>query len=394
MRGPALVRSFRRNDHAAVLSVAAVAATVSISAAGALPALARTTTGDTWIGDALSGIRETGTAVLANLSDPTFYGTAAAGLLMLAGAGFAHAIRTRDVGWKGFPVACDSGLWGWMAGAGILALLLSHLCWGWTRSPDTPWQPLFVAFVSVTPAVVLMYGRGWKVALTAAVLGAGLTAPAAIAAATYLCVPLGVPTVAGFTAAMAVTAYISFAVCRRLPWLDLHAGKYVQQPGLGTGVGADSPQSATWMLRRVLADFTEAPFFGNEWAGAGLIAGAVLAYLTTQPTEGLAALFPQILGAQLAAGALSVIVWRGRWRAHGWYPSFVPVVSVAPAAVIAFEASPVPTLAALVLGVLSGPPLAFRIGALVPRHVHRFVGCVGSMAICTSAIVPAISLLT
>jgi hypothetical protein len=396
MKSPMLVHPPRRAAHGPVLGVAAIAAAGSVSVVGVLPVLARHTPGELPLlfGSALSFIREAGPAVLANLSDPMFYGTAAAGLLMLAGAAVAHAMRTRDVGWKGFPVACDSGLWPWMAGSGILALLLTHLAWGWTRSTDTPWQPLFVAFASVTPAVVLMYGKGWKVALTAAVLGAGLTAPAAIAAATYICMPLGIPAVAGFTAAMAVTAYLSFALCRRLPWLDPKAGSYANQPEPGEPTASPAPQSATWMLRRVLADFTEAPFFGNEWAGAGLITGGVLAYLAAQPTDGVAGLFPQILSAQLAAGALSVIVWRGRWRAHGWYPTFVPIVSVAPAAVIAFGGSPIPAIAASILGVLAGPPLAFRIGEAVPRHIHRFVGCVGSMAICTATIVPAIGLFT
>jgi hypothetical protein len=377
-----------------LLAVAAVALVLTVSVVEALPALARA--GDElprWFDSALSRGQALTASVLADLADPMFYGTASAGLLMLAGAAFAHAVRDMDVHWKGFAVACDSGLWAWMAASGILALLLSHLAWGWTRSADTPWQPLFVAFVSVTPAVVLMYGRGWKVALTAAVLGAGLTAPAAIAAA-HLLTPLRIPGVAGFTAAMAVTAYLSFEICRRLPWLVLRANAHAIRPGpeASDTAAPPRPQTAVWMLRRVLADFTEAPFFGNEWAGAGLIAGAILAYLTTRPSEGLPSLFPQILGAQLAAGTLSVIVWRGRWRLHGWYPSFVPIVSVAPAAVVAFAAAPIPTGIAVVLGVLIAPPLAFRLGEHVPPHVHRFVGCVGAMAICTATIVPAIGL--
>ncbi|MGW1739060.1 hypothetical protein ACWCPQ_09640 [Nocardia sp. NPDC001965] len=399
MKGPVPVRALSGSRHGAALGAAAVAA-LSVSVVAALPALARTASDaelPRWFDDVLSGARNIGGALLRDLADPVFYGTAAAGLLMLAGGAFAHAVRDRDVTWKGFAVACDSGLWVWTVSAGLLALVLSHLAWGWTRSADTPWQPLFVAFVSVTPAVVLMYGKGWRVALTAAVLGAGCTAPAAIAAATYICAPLGIPPVAGFTAAMSVTAYAAFALCRRLPWLDAQSGSYsnpTAPDATGSPPGPPRPQSATWILRRVLADFTEAPFFGNEWAGAGLIAGGILAYLAIQPSEGLPGLFPQILGAQLVAGTLSVIIWRHQWRVHGWYPSFVPIVSVAPAAVIAFAATPVPTGIAVLLGVLAGPPLAFRLGELVPRHVHRFVGCVGSMAICTAAIVPAVGLFT
>ncbi|GEM28995.1 hypothetical protein NN3_00020 [Nocardia neocaledoniensis NBRC 108232] len=387
-----LVRSLWGAEHGQALGVAAIAAAASVAAIGALPAIARNrpTQLPVRFADALTDAKETGVAVLASMSDPTFYGTAVAGLLMVLGAAFAHAMWSKGIGWQGFPVACGSGLWPWIAGSGLLALALTHLLWGWTRSPAAPWQPLFVAFVSVTPAVVLMYGPGWKVALTAAVLGAGLTAPAAIAAAAYVCAPLGIPSVAGFTAAMAVTAYLAFTLCRRLPWL--HRPADTDPPPPPDPVAKPPRQSVIWMLRRVLADFTEAPFLGNEWASAGLIAGAVFTYLMVRPTEGIAGIFPLILGTQLAAGALAVIVWRARWRVHGWYPTFVPLVSIAPAAVITFAASPIPTVTASVLGVLVGPPLAFHLGEAVPGHIHRFVGCVGSMAICTATIIPAVGL--
>ncbi|MCV7228215.1 hypothetical protein [Mycolicibacterium komossense] len=403
MMRSATKRSPSKAECGSLLSVAAVAVVLSAAAVSVLPALAQAAAGANhthhWIAAVLSRSGQTGIAILENLADPTFYGAAAAGALMLAGGGVAYSLQKRRTRWAGFAIACDSGLWPWMVTAGILALLLSHLGWGWTQSAATPWQPLFVAFVSVTPAVVLMYGRGWKVAVTAAFLGAGMTVPAAIAAARYVCIPLGIPAVAGFTAAMTATAIVAFAVCRWLPWLERGAG--IPASTTHRRVVDDAPdppsgarhQPASWMLRRILADFTEAPFFGNEWASAGLIIGGVGAYLAVQPTDGVAALFPQILAAQLAASTLSVMVWRGRWLVHGWYPSFVPIVSVAPAAVIAYGASIIPTAVAVLLGVLVGPPLAFKIGNVVPQHVHRFVGCTGAMAICTATIIPVIGLL-
>ena len=39
-----------------------------------------------------------------------------------------------------------------------------------------------------------------------------------------------------------------------------------------------------WSMRRVLADFSEAPFFGNELASLGLLLGVLLAY-THEPDE-------------------------------------------------------------------------------------------------------------
>jgi len=40
-----------------------------------------------------------------------------------------------------------------------------------------------------------------------------------------------------------------------------------------------SKQGPAWVARRVLADFTEAQFYGTELASAGLIGGTLLAFL-------------------------------------------------------------------------------------------------------------------
>src|SRR4029079_12949601 len=138
---------------------------------------------------------------------------------MLLGGCLAHRAFRAKTRWMGFPVTSGTGLFGWAVGSAGLGLVLSNAAWGWTIAVSGMWQPTFVPFASVPPAVVLIYGGGRSVALTGAVLGAALTTPIARAPVNFVCRPLGLPAVVGATTGMAVSAVLAFALCRRLPWM-------------------------------------------------------------------------------------------------------------------------------------------------------------------------------
>ncbi|HVV08430.1 hypothetical protein [Amycolatopsis sp.] len=312
---------------------------------------------------------------LSATTEPNFYTSAPAGLGMLIGGAFAHRHR------KGFVLACGSGLWPAVVTSALLGVLVSNLVWGWTLAGGT-WQPTFVPFVSVSPAIVLVFGPGWRNIVTGAVLGGVVTTPFSLLGTDYVCAPLGLPPVIGVTGGMAVGGLVAFALCRFLPWLHPQ-------------VAVDTPppsKSRMWTVRRVLADFSEAQFFGNEWASAGLILGAVVAYLLnpTSPVYG-SGLFPQVLLAQFVTAAVGMALWRNRWLP--FYPTFVPIVSVAPAAVLAYGGTLQAILVGGVLGAAVAPPLAHFLARHLPAHFHPFIGNVASMSLSTALIVPALGLL-
>lgn len=327
-----------------------------------------------WNGD-LTALTSFAEWLLGATTEPNFYTSALAGLGLLAGGAFAHRYR------KGFVLACGSGLWPAVVASALLGLLVSNLVWGWTLS-DGAWQPTFVPFVSVSPAIVLVFGPGLRNIVTGAVLGGVLTTPFSLLSTNYICAPLGLPPVIGVTGGMAVGALVAFAVCRFLPWLRPQAALDTQPP----------PRSRSWTLRRVFADFSEAQFFGNEWASAGLILGAVAAYLLNPmlPVYG-SGLFPQVLLAQFVTAAVGMAMWRNRWMP--FYPTFVPIVSVAPAAVLAYGGTLQAILVGGVLGAAVAPPLAHLLAQRLPDHFHPFIGNVASMALSTALIVPALGLL-
>ncbi|TMR01598.1 hypothetical protein ETD83_14610, partial [Actinomadura soli] len=155
--------------------------------------------------------------VLGDTNEAQFYKTSLGGIGLLLFAAAAHYAARRRLRARGFDIAYGTDLWPWLLAAAGLALLLSNLLWGWTLAPDL-WQPTFVPFVSVAPSVVLVYGAGWRVALTAAGLGAVLTTPVSILVVEHFCTPLDLPVVIGNVTGMWVGALLAFLICRGLPW--------------------------------------------------------------------------------------------------------------------------------------------------------------------------------
>lgn len=325
--------------------------------------------------------------LMGSISEPQYYAVAPAGALLLIGGLVGHVAHRMSWRWQGFVQACGSGLWPWAAGSALLSLVLGNVIWGWTLASGG-WQPLFVPLVSVAPAIVVLYGPGRRIALSAAVLGAVLTPPASILAVRSICVPLDLPPVVGATTGMWIGAAAAFWICGRLSWMPPAGAWRAQQPAQpGTATGR------LWVPRRALADFSEAQFFGNEWASATLLAGAILAHvISPSSTSYGSGLFTAVLASQVVTAVTGVVIWRRRWERHGFYPTFVPVVSVAPATVLAFGGTIQSVLAGALLGALIAPPVAASISARLPKTFHPFVGNVASMSVCTALIVPALRL--
>ncbi|CAL9661255.1 hypothetical protein [Streptomyces sp. enrichment culture] len=318
--------------------------------------------------------------ILGDTTEPQFYKSALGGLGMLVGGGVAHTAWKLRKRWAGFPVSYGTGLWPWVTSSAALGLLISNVAWGWTVPATGGWQPTFVPFVSVPPAVVLVYGRGWTVAVTGAVLGAALTTPISLFVNHFICVPNGLPSVVASVTGMWAGALAAFIICRHLPWMP--------QPLVARSAVGSGRTGPVWIVRRILADFTEAQFYGNEIASLGLIAGTALTYVLN-PFASVygTGLLPAVLIAQVMTAAIGVVFYRRRWAAVGWYPTFVPVVSVAPAVVLTYGPSVQAVVVGAVLGALVAPPTAAAISRHLPEDFHPFIGNVLSMTICTLAIV-------
>ncbi|SEE92611.1 hypothetical protein [Pseudomonas migulae] len=345
--------------------------------------------------DMLSGLPEPSAWlrwVLGDISEVAFYKHEFASIGLLAGAYLAYWANRTGKRWQGFAISYGSGLWPWLITSSLLGLLLSNLLWGWTVTATT-WQPTFAAFVSLPAAMVLMFGGGWKVAVNGAIMGAVFVTPMCLLIVNYVCNPLGLPAVIGNVSGMAVASVFAFLLCRYVP--SLMKSEAPVKPSAPPSLPTKTPDyGVIWSLRRVLADFSEAPFFGNELASLGLIAGALLAYTLNpiSPVYG-SGLLPQLIGAQALTSAIGVLIWRRQWMSHGWYPTYVPLVSVVPAAILTYGGSWQVIVMSALLGALIAPPLACAIAKRLPADMHAYIGNVLSMAISTLLIIPFIGLL-
>ena len=167
---------------------------------------------------------------------------------------------------------------------------------------------------------------------TGAILGAATTTPVAMLLIDHVTAPLGLPAVVANTAAMSIGTTISFVVCRYLPWMHLPADAPVVATAPTTIAGPPTvTKDAIWTMRRIVADFTETPFYANELASVGVILGVVGTFMLNplSPAYG-SGLLPHVLFAQALTSAIGVVVWRHLYRGGGWAPTYISVVSVAP----------------------------------------------------------------
>jgi hypothetical protein len=199
--------------------------------------------------------------------------------------------------------------------------------------------------------------------------------------------------VIGNVTGMAVASVFAFLLCRYLPSLvkSVHSDLAEKPSDPAPTITRTPDYGVFWTLRRILADFSEAPFFGNELASLGLILGALLAYTLNpmSPVYG-SGLLPQLIGAQALTSAIGIMIWRRQWMLRGWYPTYIPLVSVVPAALLTHGGSWQVIASSALLGALIAPPLACAIAKRLPADMHAYIGNVLSMAISTLLIIPLI----
>ena len=78
------------------------------------------------------------------------------------------------------------------------------------------------------------------------------------------------------------------------------------------------------------------------------------------------------------------VYWDG-WMDNDFFPTFVPVVSVAPAMVLMFGGALPVIIISAVVGALACPVIAMMINEKIPSHWAGMVGFTASMAICSFA---------
>lgn len=331
---------------------------------------------------------------LGDISEAQFYKSELASFGLFVGAGIAYYFSKMRSKWQGFQLSYGTGLFPWILLSSSLSLILSNIIWGWTLTESNSWQPTFVTFVSLPAATVLMYGRGFKIAMIGAVAGALLVTPSSLIIVNYVSVSLNLPSIIGNVLGMAIGSLIAFIIFKKfnlkclvketetIKEEPIEAVKKIEKKEKEEKKIETKDANLFWVVRRTLADFSESQFIANEWAGLGLIMGALLAiYLNPFSISYGSGLIGSILISQMLAALLAVILWKSKWEKYGWYPTYIPISSVAPVSVLVFDGSLISIILGAFIGACVAPPLAAFISKKLPKYQHPYIGNVISMAI-------------
>lgn len=321
-----------------------------------------------------------------NFTEAQFYASMFAGMGLILGGIVAWILAVRGSKLKGFDICYgNSTLFPWVLASQVLSLGLAIFVFRYINGfadSNVTWIATFITVVGAPPAVMLLYGPSISALLTASVLGGLICAPTAIWIGNYITTPWKLPGVVANVLAMAVTGMVVCMVCKILPWVK--KAQVLPHKHKETVSGNSNVYSASWFVRRVLADFTEAPFYGNEVASIFLLLGVVVSTVIckTHGAYGSEAV-PAILLSQFIGAAVGIFLYAGKFDNGGWYATYVPVVSVGPGCVLLFGATIPAAVFAGVLGGILGGPVAQFFAEKLPPEVHITVANVTSMAVCT-----------
>lgn len=319
-----------------------------------------------------------------NFTEPQFYAGIFAGIGVILGGLIAWILAKKNSKLAGFDVCYgSSSLFPWVLASQVLSLGLAIFVFRYINLFDmtqSTWVATFITVVGAPPSVMLMYGPSIAALLTSSIVAGLLSAPVATWISTYIVGPLGVPGVVANVSTMAVVGVVVCFICKVLPWVEKKPVKSYRK----TAAPADDVYSAKWFVRRCLADFTEAQFYGNEVAAVVLLLGVVIDWIISRqlPAYGGGAL-PAIILSQFVGAAVGVLLYANKFDNGGWYATYVPVVSVGPACVLMFGGTIPVALFAGALGGILGAPFADFFASRLPEGVHGTNANVTSMAICT-----------
>ena len=346
----------------------------------------------------VTSIREGGVAdkwvwILKDFSEGQFYGGFFAGLGLILGGLAAWRLDVRKSRLRGFDIVYGLNIWPWILASQVLAIVFSIFCLRYLELIDGvrfTWLPTFLLLVGAPQAVLCVYGPNWRNLVTGVLLASFLSVPIANFVNAGIMTPIGMPgTIANYFA-LALSITLTLQVCKLAPWIEK-----VRHPVIAENRRTLSGQqqyellkSPMFLIRRTLADFTDCYFYGNEWPALFLIIGGIVDWLVNHE-HGMcgAKVFPAILLSQLVSGGLGVFLYGRKHIENGWYPTYVPVVSIAPFCVLTFGTSLHVVLFASILGGLIGAPFADLLNRNLAEDLHGVIPNVLAMGLCTMTVI-------
>lgn len=329
---------------------------------------------------------------IMNFTEAQFYAGFLASLGIILGGFVAWILSVRKSRYAGFDVCYGTNLWPWVFASQVISLGFAIFILNYTslfNTGDFSWLPTFITVVGVPPSIVLLYGPSYKALFTGSILGGLICFPTAFWIMTKILPLVEIPGVVSNVLTMAITGIIVCQVCSILPWMEKVPLKVIKKDTkeLSKEEELNIMSTPIWFLRRVLADFSEPQFYGNEIAGLFVIIGVCLEWVINSGHGAYASgAIPAIILSQFIGGGVGVFLYFNKYFEKGWYATYVPVVSVGPACVLMFGATIPVAVFAGVLGGILGAPVAEYFADKLPGHIHGTNANVLSMALCTTIV--------
>jgi len=140
-------------------------------------------------------------------------------------------------------------------------------------------------------------------------------------------------------------------------------------PSVAQIASAADGGSVLWNVLYLLTDFAEGPFLCDVFVAAGMFVGAAANIVVARRTSGTrgywglgTSVWAWLVVSQGLAMLLANLFWRFVVGWHGWFPSFAPLVSVTPIAVLYFGT---PTAKKAATGIV--------LGAILPVFVVQML---------------------
>lgn len=330
--------------------------------------------------------------MVMNFTEPQFYAGFLSSLSIILGGFVAWRLSLKKSKFSGFEICYDmANMWPWIFASQILSLIIAIFVLNFTRffAEGYDWLPTFITVAGASPSLMLIYGPSYRVLFSSSILGGLLSFPIAFWLMTNIIPILNIPGVVGNVLTMAITGIIIGQIFKSLSWIKKTPIRFIEKEILSQSKKEKYQEmhKPSWFVRRVIADFSEAQFYGNEVAGLFILIGVSIEWLINSSHLAYASLaIPEIILSQFIGSSVGVLLYFNKYVEYGWYATYVPLVSAGPACVLMFGGSLKVAIIAGVLGGILGGPIAEYLTKKIPEDIHPTVANVSSMAITTTIV--------
>lgn len=331
--------------------------------------------------------------MIKDFSEGQFFGGLFSGIGVILGGIIAWRLDVKRSKFRGSDIVFGLNIFPWILASQIITIVFSVYALKYLSFIDGNtyhWVPTFLLIVGVPQAVLCVFGPSVKNLIVGCLLGAFTTVPIANYISYSIIDKIGMPVTIANYIALALSITFALQACKMLGFV-----KKVSFPIIKENVGDldeeekyEQLKSLKFIISKTLTSFTDCLFYGNEWPTIFLIIGAMIDWMINCEHGLLGAkVFPAILFAQLISGAIGAYLYGYKYIEKGWYPTYVPVVSICPFSILVFGPTlPVIIFSAIIGGII-GAPFAELLGKSFPEHIHGVVPNVLAMAVTTISVI-------